>query len=136
MIAKTSGEIFFPRLAARSIEPRTLRTRASTSSEFSGANGSEIGVTLAFTYSPPPSTESTLQRESPCISMRIRPSGSLSIRMMIATVPTVYRSSCSGSSLLRSFCDTKRIIRFSLRAVSTALTERSRETNSGTIING
>ena len=49
MIASTSGEMFLPKLAARSIEPRTFRTSASTSSEFSGASGSEIGVTFALT---------------------------------------------------------------------------------------
>ena len=89
MIARTSGEMFLPSDAARSIEPRTLRTSASTSSEFSGASGSEIGVTLAFdVVAAAASIESTRQRESPWIRMRMRPSGSFSIRMMIATVPT------------------------------------------------
>ena len=58
----------------------------------------------------------------------MRPSGSLSMRMMRATVPTVNMSSGPGSSSSCLFCAVSRIMRLSARAWSTALIERSRLT--------
>ena len=103
MMAITSGEMFFPRFAAFSIEARTLRIRASTSSERSGAPSSVITCKCACRHSPSEFTDSTWARETPCTRMRIRPSGSFNILMITATVPTLYRSSCCGSSLSKSF---------------------------------
>ena len=88
MIAITSGEMFLPRFAAFSIEPRTLRTRASTSRERSGANTSSTTCNRARRNSPPELTSSTFAREMPWTRMRMRPSGSFSMRMITATVPT------------------------------------------------
>ena len=67
-------------------------------------------------------------RDSPCTSTRMRPSGSFSMRMISATVPTGNTSSAPGSSSSCFFCAASRIIRFSASAWSTALIERSRLT--------
>jgi hypothetical protein len=48
--------------------------------------------------------------------MRMRPSGSLSMRMMMATVPVRYRSSSPGSSFWKSFCAVSMMTRFSASA--------------------
>ena len=66
---------------------------------------------------------STLARQTPCTRTRIRPSGSFSIRMMTPTVPIENRSSSPGSSIWLSFW-------------ATALIERSRLTDNGTMMNG
>ena len=87
-IAITSGEILLPRFAAFSIEARTLRMSASTSRERSGAMISCIGCTRACRYSPETSTLSTCARDIPWTRMRMRPSGSFSILIITATVPT------------------------------------------------
>jgi hypothetical protein len=135
-MAMTSGEMFLPRLTARSREARTFLTSASTSSERSGAADSGSEESFARRYSPASSIDSTRARARPCTSMRMRPSGSLSIRMMTATVPVTYRSSPAGSSLSRSRCETRKIMRFSPSASSTARMDFSRETKSGTIMKG
>ena len=89
MIAITSGEMFLPRFAAFSIEARTLRISASTSSERSGAGSSGITCKLARRKSLPVSTDLTCARETPWTRMRMRPSGNFSMRMITATVPTL-----------------------------------------------
>ena len=66
----------------------------------------------------------------------MRPSGSFSIRMITPTVPTLNRSRSLGSSTLLSFWDTRRIIRLSASAWSTARIDRSRLTDNGTMMNG
>jgi hypothetical protein len=66
----------------------------------------------------------------------MRLSGSLSIRMITPTVPTVNRSFSPGSSVWLSFCASIRIMRFSERAFSTALIDFSRLTERGTMMNG
>jgi len=66
----------------------------------------------------------------------MRSSGSLSIRMMIATVPTSYRPSMSGSSSSRSFCVTSSTIRLSDSARSTARMLARRAIDSGAMMNG
>ena len=58
----------------------------------------------------------------------MRPSGSFSIRMMRAAVPTGKMSSGPGSSSSCFLWAASRIIRFSASAWSTALIERSRLT--------
>ena len=66
----------------------------------------------------------------------MRPSGSFSIRMIAATVPTVKSSAGRGVSFWASCCATSMMIRCSARAASTALMDFSRETESGRMMNG
>ena len=132
----TSGEIGLPRLADFSRAALTLRIRASISRFLSVASGSVIGSMRACRCGWPSSKDTMRARPMPCTSTRMRPSGSFSMRMMRATVPTVKMSSGPGSSSSCRFCAASRIMRLSERAWSTALIERSRLTYSGTIMNG
>ena len=56
------------------------------------------------------------------------------MRRMVATVPTRYRSSASGSSSVESFCTTRKMCRSRASASFTALMEISRPTNNGIIM--
>ncbi len=86
----TSGEMFLPSATDFSRFCLTLRRSASCSGGSSpGAWGSSSRVILALRYGSSASTESTRARVRPWTSRRMRPSGSLSIRMIAATVPTV-----------------------------------------------
>ena len=88
-ITITSGEIGLPRFCDFSRAAFTLRMRASISSDpFSAPSGSLTTSMRACMWGRPSSNEAMRARESPCTSTRMRPSGSLSIRMMRATVPT------------------------------------------------
>src|SRR6476661_4395235 len=78
----------------------------------------------------------TRARDSPCTRMRMRPSGSLSIRMITAAVPTSNRSASPGLSLAASRWATSMITRLSERARSTASTLLSRPTESGRMMYG
>ena len=85
----TSGEMGLPRFCDFSRAALTLRIRASTSSEpFSPPSGSVTVSTWAWRWGRPSSKEPMRARERPCTSTRMRPSGSFSIRMMSAAVPT------------------------------------------------
>ena len=86
----TSGEMFLPSETDFSRFCLTLRRSASCSGgSSSGVSGSSSRVILAFRYGSSASTESIRARERPWTSRRMRPSGSLSMRMIAATVPTV-----------------------------------------------
>jgi hypothetical protein len=88
-ITMTSGEIGLPRLLDFSRAAFTLRMRASTSRVcFSGPGGSTTVSIRACRWGRPSSNEVMRARPIPCTRTRIRPSGSFSIRMMRATVPT------------------------------------------------
>ena len=65
MMAITSGEMFLPRFAAFSIDARTLRINASTSSDRSGAASSGNTSSLAWRHSPSVFTDSTRARDTP-----------------------------------------------------------------------
>src|ERR1700693_5978219 len=75
-------------------------------------------------------------RARPWTRRRMRPSGSLSIRMIAATVPTGKSSLGRGVSFCASLCATSMMIRCSARAASTAVMDFSRETESGRVMNG
>ena len=125
----TSGEMGLPRFCDFSRAAFTLRMRASISSEpFGTPSGSLTTSIRACMWGRPSSHDEIRARESPCTRTRMRPSGSFSMRMMRATVPTGYTSSAPGSSSSCRFCAARRIMRFSARAWSTALIDRSRLT--------
>ncbi len=84
----TSGEIGLPRLADFSSAAFTLRISASTSRPFSPTSGSTTGSTRACRCGWPSSKDWMRARPMPWTRTRIRPSGSFSMRMMSATVPT------------------------------------------------
>ena len=85
----TSGEMGLPRFCDFSRAALTLRIRASTSSEpCSVASGSPTVSIRAWRWGSPSSKEAMRARERPCTSTRMRPSGSFSMRMMRAAVPT------------------------------------------------
>ena len=75
-----------------------------------------------------------LALDTPCTNILMRPSANLRIRIIIATVPTLYIVSGLGFSSVTSFCEARKIILFFANASSTAFTELSRLTNSGIII--
>ena len=86
----TSGEMFLPSETDFSRFCLTLRRSASCSGgSSSGDAGSSRRVILALMYGSSERTVSTRARVRPWTSSRMRPSGSLSIRMIAATVPTV-----------------------------------------------
>ena len=84
----TSGEMGLPRLADFSSAALTLRIRASTSRFFSLTSPSVTGSTLACRCGWPSSKPVMRARPMPWTRTRMRPSGSFSILMMRATVPT------------------------------------------------
>ena len=85
----TSGEMFLPSETDFSRFCLTLRSSASCSGgNSSGVADSSSRVILALRYGSSARNESMRARERPCTSRRIRPSGSFSIRMIAATVPT------------------------------------------------
>ncbi len=132
----TSDGRFFPRLVARSRVRFTERIRASFSMDDGSCGASPTRSMRAWRYGRSERYSVTRARQTPCTSTRIRSSGSLSIRMMTATVPTSNRSLAVGSSSSLSFWATSRIIRFSDSARSTAWIESSLATESGAMMNG
>ena len=125
----TSGEMGLPRFEDFSRADFTLRMRASTSRlPFSTPSGSATVSIRAWRKAGPSSKEVMRARPTPCTRTRMRPSGSLSMRMMRAAVPMVKMSSGPGSSSSCFFWAARRIMRFSARAWSMALIERSRLT--------
>ena len=115
-MAMTSGEMFFPRLTAFSIEAahiadRVPRLRASSSGVISCRGSIRAWRKLVVS-----SMKLIRARETPWTRMRMRPSGSLSIRIMIATVPMSKTSPAPGFLLLESRWATSMIIRFSASA--------------------
>ena len=87
-ITITSGEIGLPRFCDFSSAALTLRIMASTSSEPGALSGSATVSTCACRWGRPSSWDKIRARDSPCTSTRMRPSGSFSMRMMSAAVPT------------------------------------------------
>ena len=88
-ITMTSGEMGLPRFCDFSRAAFTLRMRASISSEpFSTPSGSLTTSMCACMWGRASSKEAMRARESPWTRTRMRPSGSFSMRMMSATVPT------------------------------------------------
>ena len=133
----TSCEMFLPSETDFSRFCLTLRSRASCSGGSSLVGpGSSSRVTFTLRYGSSARNESIRARARPWTSSRMRPSGSLSIRMIAATVPTGYSSSARGVSFCASFCATSMMIRCSASAASTALIDFSRETESGRMMNG
>ncbi len=127
-ITITSGEMGLPRFCDFSSAALTLRINASVSSEPFSASGSLTTSIRACMCGSPSSNDTMRARDSPCTSTRIRPSGSFSMRMIRATVPTEKTSSAPGSSSSCFFCAASRIMRFSASAWSTALIDFSRLT--------
>ena len=85
----TSGEMFLPSETDFSRFCLTLRSSASCSGGSSSAGAaSSRRVILALRYGSSERTESMRARERPWTRRRMRPSGSFSIRMIAATVPT------------------------------------------------
>ena len=66
----------------------------------------------------------------------MRSSGSLSMRMIIPTVPTVWISSGFGFSTSSAFWVARKIMRLPARAASIALMDMSRPTNRGNTMYG
>ena len=86
----TSGEMLLPSDTDFSRFCLTLRSSASSSGGSSSLGaGSSRRVILALRYgSVCDEVESSRARDRPWTRMRMRPSGSFSIRMIAATVPT------------------------------------------------
>jgi hypothetical protein len=132
----TSEGRFLPRLEARSSSRLAERISASCSSDDGSCSWSVRRRIRAWKFGRVALKPSMRARETPCTSTRMRPSGSLSMRMMTATVPTSKRSSSPGSSSSLSRCATSRIIRLPESAWSTAWIDSSRATDSGAMMNG
>ena len=77
---------------------------------------------------------STLPLAVPWTRILIRSSGSLSMRMMMPMVPTLWMSSGLGFSTSSAFWVARKIMRFPAKAASIALMDISRPTNSGSTI--
>ena len=84
---RTSGGMVLPSEVARSRPERTFRIMASLSMVFSPFSGSSTTETWALMSVPSSSKDSTRARTRPWARIRTRPSGSLSMRMIRATVP-------------------------------------------------
>ena len=133
----TSGEMVLPRETDFSRFCFTLRRRASCSGGRSvGGSVSSSFVILTLRYGSSDSTASMRARARPWTRRRMRPSGSFSILMIAATVPTPCRSAGPGVSFWPSFWATSMMMRWSARAASTALMDFSRETERGRMMNG
>ena len=132
----TSGEIDFPSCTAFSSSWRTLRTSASTSRVPGGSGWSVSCSIFACRKGSVCARWTTRARATPCTRMRMRPSGSFSMRMMLAAVPTSKRSAGCGSSTAGSRCATSISMRFSASERSTAWMLFSRATDSGRMMKG
>ncbi len=125
----TSGEMGLPRFDDFSRADLTLRISASTSRWLRSTPSASATVSMRACRKAGPSSKLVMRaRPTPCTSTRMRPSGSLSMRMMRAAVPMVKMSSGPGSSSSCFFWAASRIMRFSARAWSMALMDRSRLT--------
>jgi len=82
-----SAAMFLPSWLACSMALLMLRTSASALMVVACASGSRRAWTDAAMNGPLKSMLSILARMTPWTRMRSRPSGSLSIRMMMPTVP-------------------------------------------------
>ena len=88
---------------------RLERMSASCSGVSSTGSASARGVTSAKWKGSSETKRFTLARESPCTSTFRRPSGILSMRMIMPTVPTWYMSFGPGLSTVSSFWDRMRM---------------------------
>ena len=112
----------------------TWRIMATTS--LPDAVTASFMATAASTYSPRSLSCSSCARELPWTSTRTVPSGSLSNWSTCATTPTSNRSSRSGSSHPGSSCARRKMSLLPSIAASSAATDLSRPTNSGTTMPG
>ena len=136
MTTITSGKIVLPRVTALSSCSFTFLRRASfsrlTPSAFCSGSLSILAIKNGSVWVK----ESARTLLRPWTSILTRPSGSFSIRMIMHTVPTEYRSSGDGASTLMSFWLINTTMRLVFKAWSIALMEISLPTNSGIIIYG
>src|SRR5216684_1343551 len=136
-----SGEIPFPVAISFSRWPFTLRTSASASRPRSptASNGSSwIFATRALVQGSSATTSSSVALRRPWTSTFTRPSGSFRWRTIWQMVPIRYTpSGARGASSFPSRCATANSSRCPpFRACSTAFSETSRETKSGTTMAG
>ncbi len=126
---RISGGIFLLSLTYWSNCASTARRMASTSLSARSSTGIRlISATNSARWS---SMRSTRARCTPSTSTLTVPSGSLSICRMLARQPISYMSSGTGSSLAADFCATSRMFLPASMAVSSALIDLGRPTNSG-----
>ena len=108
-----------------------FRARASISRRSASLVSSVAALTRARTYGCVDITSSSFSRASPWTMSRKLPSGSLNILWICVAVPTLYRSSCPGSSIAASrWVNTAISLPFAI-ASSMSRTELSRATASG-----
>ena len=125
---RISGGIFLFSLTYWSNWAKTVRIKACISMSLSDSGMSSA---LAAKHSSISIKPLTLARCTPSTKTFTVPSGNLSICKTVATVPTSYKSSASGSSLLADFCATNKICLLPSDAISKALTDFVRPTNKG-----
>src|SRR3990170_4097082 len=119
-----------------SIFSRQARMSASTSREPSRTLPSVSLSIRTRTEGFESMNSKTRPLTTPWIRILRRPSGSLSIRMIMATVPVRYRSSGFGSSSDGSLCVARKMYRSRPSASSTAAIDASRPTNRGSVMYG
>ena len=86
-MTRTSDGMFFPSPDARSRARLTERSSASFSIEPPSYAGSAMRSIFAVRWGRSAEISFTRARHTPCTRTRMRSSGSLSMRMMTATVP-------------------------------------------------
>src|SRR5262245_10145840 len=126
---RISGGIFLFSLTYWSKAERSARRIASTSG--AGVASSGIGEASATQCVRRSTTSLMRARVPPSTSTFTVPSGSLSIGRMLDTQPMAYMSPGPGSSFAADFCATSRIDFPASIAVSIALIDLGRPTNSG-----
>ena len=131
---RTSGAIFLFSLIYCSNWLITVRPSASSSAL--SASWSGIASVNASKYESVSLKEVMRARRPPSTSTLTVPSGSFSSCRIVDTVPIRKMSSAVGSSCAAFFCATRRICLSSFITASSARTDFSRPTNSGTIMCG
>ena len=135
MTTMTSGISTLPRLTIRSICSFTVRMTASIStSELGRLRFSDLVDPHGIVRLGLDVFLRSVAFESPWTRILIRSSGSLSMRMMMPTVPMAWMSSGAGFSTSSAFCVARKIMRLPASAASIALIDISRPTNSGSTI--
>ena len=119
----------------------TLRIMPATS--VPSACAGSMASMLASVSAPSSARDTSRARDRPSTSTRTVPSGSFSNCSTLATTPTSYRSSATGSSQAGSNCATRKISLLpsvpsplAFMAASSAATDFSRPTNRGTTMPG
>jgi len=126
---RISGGIFLFSFTYWSNADSRARRIASTSG--AGVPSSGTGTASATQCVRTSTTSRICAREPPSTSTFTVPSGSFSICRMFDTQPIAYMSCGPGSSLAADFCATSRIDLPASIAVSIALMDFGRPTNSG-----